>query len=348
MTSSSTFSDRLLIWFDLYGRKDLPWQQNPTPYQVWLSEIMLQQTQVSSVIPYYQRFTNTFPDIKALANASMDDVLALWTGLGYYARARNLHKTARIMIAEHQGDMPLTLEQLLALPGIGRSTAGAIMTLAHHQNFPILDGNVKRVLTRYFAISGWPGNKKIEDQLWLKATQLLPKTRIANYIQAQMDLGATLCTRSKPDCEHCPLNIDCQAWQQGNVTSYPTPKAKKLIPTRQTNWLIAQSIDNKILLQQRPTHGIWGGLWSFPEISNQDNIELCYNQFNIDVTSIINRPVIHHVFTHFKLDIQPHILRCTVTSNKIAENKNLVWYKISDALKLGLPSPVKSFIQTLQ
>ncbi|NOQ81741.1 MAG: A/G-specific adenine glycosylase, partial [Methylophaga sp.] len=189
------FSDQLLAWFDQYGRKDLPWQQQPSPYHVWLSEIMLQQTQVSTVIPYYQRFTQQYPDLNSLAKASIDDVLALWTGLGYYARARNLHKSANIIIEQHDGKMPKKIDELIALPGIGRSTAGAIMTLAHHQRFAILDGNVKRVLARYNRVSGWPGNKRVENQLWLIAEQLLPKNRIAHYIQAQMDLGATVCTR---------------------------------------------------------------------------------------------------------------------------------------------------------
>lgn len=347
-TTASTFSKNLLVWFDQYGRKDLPWQQKPTPYHVWLSEVMLQQTQVKTVIPYYKKFTAKFPNINSLANASLDDVLALWTGLGYYARGRNLHKTAGVIASSHGGEMPSTLQELIALPGIGRSTAGAIMALAHHQSFSILDGNVKRVLARYFAISGWPGNKKIEESLWEKADQLLPNNRIANYIQAQMDLGATICTRSKPNCSHCPLSTDCQAFQKNEVVKFPTPKAKKTIPTRQTRWLVAQSINNEILLQHRPTQGIWGGLWSFPEVTHQNEIKLACEKLYLEFSSIVDKPVIRHIFTHFKLDIHPYLIQCNTPSPQISENKNLAWYKISDALQLGLPSPVKSFIQSLE
>jgi A/G-specific adenine glycosylase len=343
------FSDRLLDWFDQHGRKDLPWQQQPSPYHVWLSEIMLQQTQVSTVIPYYKKFTERFTTISALAKAPVDDVLALWTGLGYYARARNLHKAAKIMVESHQGQMPTSLDELIALPGIGRSTAGAIMALAHHQHFPILDGNVKRVLTRYSAIAGWPGNKQIENKLWLIAEALLPEHRIANYIQAQMDLGATLCTRSKPKCSSCPLNADCQAYLNGNPTNYPTSKPKKHIPTRRSHWIIAQATTGEILLEQRPSVGIWGGLWSFPELDHATDIDyICSNHLNINANSVTLLDNIKHVFSHFKLEIYPHLIECELNNNHIAENKNLSWYKISDALLLGLPAPVKSLIESLQ
>lgn len=347
--TNNKFSTQLLAWFDQYGRKDLPWQQQSTPYRVWLSEIMLQQTQVSTVIPFYQTFIQHYNDISSLANASIDDVLSLWTGLGYYARARNLHKTATIIHREYDGKMPDTLEQLIALPGIGRSTAGAIMALAHHQCFPILDGNVKRVLARYKTISGWPGNKAVEQLLWQHAEQLLPKHRIAHYIQAQMDLGATVCTRKKPDCTMCPLHTDCMAFKQGNPQDYPSPKPKKAIPIRKTNWIVAQSRLGEVLLQQRPSSGIWGGLWSFPEIDIAENIQhICQHQLNLNTINISVKPHFRHVFSHFKLDITPHIIQCNNNDNHISENKNISWYKISDALQLGLPAPVKSFLQTLQ
>ena len=348
MTTSS-FSDQLLAWFDQSGRKDLPWQQQASPYHIWLSEIMLQQTQVSTVIDYYQRFIQHFNDIQTLANAPVDDVLALWTGLGYYARARNLHKAAIIIINEHNGEVPNNLDSLMALPGIGRSTAGAIMTLAYHQYFPILDGNVKRVLTRYDAINGWPGKKNIEQKLWQRAEQLLPKTRIANYIQAQMDLGATICTRSKPKCDICPLQSNCDAFQQDIPQNYPTPKPKKIIPTRKTNWLVAQLKTGEVLLEQRPNSGIWGGLWSFPETDITENIDyMCKNEFHLNIANITVQPYIRHVFSHFKLDIHPHIIQCTTDVNHIAENKIVTWYKINDALLLGLPAPVKLFLESLQ
>lgn len=342
------FSDQLLAWFDLHGRKDLPWQQAPTPYHVWLSEIMLQQTQVSTVIPYYQRFTQQYADLNSLASASIDDVLALWTGLGYYARARNLHKAANIIIQQHNGEMPKDIDELIALPGIGRSTAGAIMTLAHHQRFAILDGNVKRVLARYNRVSGWPGNKRVENQLWLIAEQLLPKNRIAHYIQAQMDLGATVCTRSKPKCENCPLQVDCQAFQHSLPQNYPESKPKKIIPTRETNWLVMQLDDGKILLEQRPNSGIWGGLWSFPEVESLENItELCQNNFQTNITDITAITSFKHVFTHFKLQVHPHLISVNQLNNNISENNTSTWYKISEALQLGLPAPVKSFLQSL-
>lgn len=347
--TSPLFSDRLLNWFDQHGRKDLPWQQQPSPYHVWLSEIMLQQTQVNTVIPYYQKFTERFMTISALAQASVDDVLGLWTGLGYYARARNLHKAATLIMESHQGQMPATLDELIALPGIGRSTAGAIMALAYHQHFPILDGNVKRVLTRYSAIEGWPGNKQVENKLWLIAEQLLPQNRIANYIQAQMDLGATLCTRGNPDCGLCPLNTDCQAYLNGNPTAYPTAKPKKRIPTRQSHWIVAQATTGELLLEQRPSLGIWGGLWSFPELDNAADIEYtCFTQLSVSATNITSLTNIKHVFSHFKLEIYPHLIECEINNNHIAENKKLSWYKISDALLLGLPAPVKSLIESLQ
>jgi len=344
----NSFSERLLTWFDKSGRKDLPWQQQATPYHVWLSEIMLQQTQVNTVIPYYLRFIQQFPDIEALANASVDDVLALWTGLGYYARARNLYKTAIIVRESYQGNMPATLDDLIALPGIGRSTAGAIMALGHHQRFSILDGNVKRVLTRYAAIEGWPGNKAVETKLWLYAEQLLPQHHFANYIQAQMDLGATVCTRSKPNCSSCPLNSDCQALEQGDPTQYPTPKAKKTIPTRQIHWIVAQSSNGEILLEKRDSHGIWGGLWSFPETKTADESnDYCKRNRIFSVKTTQSLDPIKHVFSHFKLNIHPHLMICTPNLNYIADNSNLKWVKIDEALQLGLPAPVKLLIQSL-
>lgn len=342
------FSEQLLSWFDLHGRKNLPWQQQPSAYHVWLSEIMLQQTQVSTVIPYYQRFIQRYPNLQSLACASLDDILSLWTGLGYYARARNLHKAANIILTEHGGIMPQKLDALIALPGIGRSTAGAIMALAHHQKFAILDGNVKRVLARYHKVSGWPGNKQVENQLWLIAENLLPSNRIAHYIQAQMDLGATVCTRSKPKCINCPLQESCQAFQHGIPQNYPEPKPKKTIPIRHANWLVLQQKNGKVLLQQRPPVGIWGGLWTFPEVDSLDNLaELCLTNHHVKITEVTTTPSFKHAFSHFKLHVQPHLITTTTPDTNISENNNVTWYKISDALRLGLPAPVKSFLQSL-
>ena len=343
-----TFSEQLLTWFEQYGRKNLPWQQQPNPYHVWLSEIMLQQTQVNTVIPYYLRFTKHYPTLSSLANAPLDDILALWTGLGYYARARNLHKTANIVVKDYHGELPSNLEQLITLPGIGRSTAGAIMALAYHQRYSILDGNVKRVLTRYKKISGWPGNKTIEKQLWDIAEQLLPKTHFANYIQAQMDLGTLICTRSKPKCELCPLQADCQAFQHGIPQNYPETKPKKIIPTRHSYWLVMQNNDGKILLQQRPPSGIWGGLWSFPEAESLENIAiLCAEKFHVNIKEIISQPSFKHVFSHFKLTIHPQLITVKAMPNKLGERNSISWYNINDALRLGLATPVKNFLQSL-
>ena len=343
------FHQRLLDWYDIHGRKDLPWQHDITPYHVWLSEIMLQQTQVSTVIPYYLRFIAQYVDITALANAELDNVLALWTGLGYYARARNLHKAANILVRQHRAEMPFSIDELVALPGVGRSTAGAIMALAHKLNHPILDGNVKRVLTRHAAISGWPGKKTVEQKLWKIAESLLPEERIAHYTQAQMDLGATICKRNKPLCLQCPLQDDCKALQLGTPELFPTSKPRKEIPTRQRRWLIAQSDNGDILLEHRPTNGIWGGLWSFPEFDSLADLA-AFSQEKLKVNSeeIQHQTSIRHVFTHFKLDITPYLVHSSYRYQKIDHNKIFGWYTMRDALQLGLPAPVKAFLTLLE
>ena len=346
---TALFHERLLEWYDIHGRKDLPWQHDITPYHVWLSEIMLQQTQVSTVIPYYLRFIAQYVDITALANAELDNVLALWTGLGYYARARNLHKAANILVRQHRAEMPFSIDELVALPGVGRSTAGAIMALAHKLNHPILDGNVKRVLTRHAAISGWPGKKTVEQKLWKIAESLLPEERIAHYTQAQMDLGATICKRNKPLCLQCPLQDDCKALQLGTPELFPTSKPRKEIPTRQSSWLIAQSDSGKILLEQRPINGIWGGLWSFPEFDSlTDLAAFSQEKLKVNPEEIQRQTSIRHVFTHFKLDIAPYLVHSSNRYQKIDHNKIFGWYTMRDALQLGLPAPVKAFLTLLE
>ena len=346
--NTQTFSQKILLWYDLHGRKDLPWQQQASPYHVWLSEIMLQQTQVTTVIPYYQRFLSRFSNVAELAAAPLDEVLTLWSGLGYYARARNLHKAATIMVAEHNSELPDALETLMQLPGIGRSTAGAIMALAYHQRYPILDGNVKRVLARYDVINQWPGLKSVENLLWQRAEQLLPEHRVANYIQAQMDLGATLCTRTKPQCFRCPLNRECQAYASGNPTQYPVAKPKKVTPLKQTYWLIARRNNGQIFMQQRQPHGIWGGLWSFPELENEKAV----TNWGQDILKIVSPttalPSIHHVFTHFKLDIFPILVTAEPVFQNVADKDTGMWVKIEDALNLALPAPVKTLLTTLK
>lgn len=256
--SDSTFSSRIIQWYNAHGRKHLPWQQDKTPYKVWISEIMLQQTQVATVIPYYEKFMARFPDAVSLANAEADEVLHYWTGLGYYARARNLHRAAQIIRDQLNGQFPTDFEQVLALPGIGRSTAGAVLSLSLGQHHAILDGNVKRVLARHGAIAGWPGEKAVETQLWQLTEQLTPRDEIEKYNQAMMDIGATICTRSKPSCEHCPVALDCRAQRQGRQTEYPGKKPKKTIPARNAFMVLLRHSDT-VLLNKRPPAGIWEG-----------------------------------------------------------------------------------------
>lgn len=368
----ATFSDKLLEWFDQYGRHDLPWQQEISPYRVWVSEIMLQQTQVKTVIPYYERFMQSFPTVKALARASQEEVLSHWAGLGYYARGRNLHKAAQLIMENHEGVFPSEFEDILALPGIGRSTAGAILSISLQQRFAILDGNVKRVLSRYFCIEGWPGEKAIENQLWLFADKLTPKQRFADYTQAIMDLGATLCTRSKPNCQDCPQQKQCQAYQQNRVTEFPYKKPKKDKPIKQA-WLLIQSKQNgDVLLQKRPQKGIWGGLWSLPEFTSLSQCEQFVQSQTTSEQTLIEWDVFRHTFSHYHLDIHPIYLKIEddcETATKVAENTAQYgsqlpelsiedkanhgsetmprdWYSL-EALKnnkVGLPAPISKLI----
>jgi A/G-specific adenine glycosylase len=345
--SQRSFSELLLTWHDQYGRHDLPWQVDPTPYRVWVSEIMLQQTQVSTVIPYYQRFMERFPSLSTLARAPLDDVLSLWTGLGYYARARNLHRAAQIIVAEQAGEFPRELDDVTALPGIGRSTAGAILSLSCSQRHPILDGNVKRVLTRFFAIHGWPGEKKIESRLWELADALTPDSRVAQYTQAIMDLGATLCTRSKPRCTACPVATQCQAKQQQLQTTLPSPRPRKRLPVKATRFMILQNTQNEIYLIQRPPTGIWGGLWSFPECAdNSDAAEWLQDYLGAAVTNLHAWPVRRHTFSHFHLDITPIHARIEVNDTHLEEQQG-AWYNLHRTNQLGLAAPVKNLIQEL-
>jgi A/G-specific adenine glycosylase len=301
------FADRLLAWWDQHGRKDLPWQHDRTAYRVWISEIMLQQTQVTTVIPYYQKFMDRFPDVATLAAASIDDVLHHWTGLGYYARARNLHKTAGIVCTEHDGEFPSGIDALEALPGIGRSTAGAIAALAQNQRAPILDGNVKRVLTRHHAVAGYPGERAVADQLWQHAEDHTPQDRFADYTQAIMDLGATLCRRGQPDCGHCPMNQSCVAHQTDRVSQFPGKKPKKDKPVRSARMFVLQH-GGAVLLEQRPSQGIWGGLWTPPERPADTELADLVKELGFLKESLLEEhvaPVFRHTFTHFHLDIEP-------------------------------------------
>jgi len=340
----AAFQQNILAWFDQHGRKDLPWQKDLSPYRVWLSETMLQQTQVATVIPYFNTFIEMFPDIASLANAPVDEVLHLWSGLGYYARARNLHKTAQLIAARDR--FPDTLEELLELPGIGLSTAGAILSIAFNKSQPILDGNVKRVLTRFRAVSGWPGNSAVNKELWAISGHLTPTVRVADYTQAMMDLGATLCTRSKPACKACPLNTGCLAWLAGNTASFPTPKPIRILPVKQVAFLMLSNADNEILLEKRPPTGIWGGLWSLPEF---DSIKAAHDWCliqNIHITGQQTLATHRHTFSHYHLDYTPLLVQTNNPSNFVMEANQTVWYKAEQVNKLGLAAPIKLLLQS--
>ncbi|MFT6122741.1 MAG: A/G-specific adenine glycosylase [Oleiphilaceae bacterium] len=343
------FANKLLSWFDQSGRKDLPWQQNKTPYRVWVSEIMLQQTQVSSVIEYYQRFMTRFPTLESLAIADEDRVLELWAGLGYYARARNLHKTAKIIHQDLHGKFPDTLDSIIELPGIGRSTAGAILSIAFKQPATILDGNVKRVLCRFKAITTWSGERKTENQLWALAEQLTPSTRTDDYTQAIMDLGATLCTRSKPDCKRCPMSQDCQALKLDLQTELPKSKPKKAIPLRHTRIILIETDDKHILLEKRPPTGIWGGLYSLPEfniaLSLKDITQHCSTQFSCSLSPPIETKVFQHTFSHFKLELQPIAFKSANRQIMINDSDRFLWIKLDQLDKLGMPAPIAKYLK---
>jgi A/G-specific adenine glycosylase len=331
------FSKQVLNWFDQHGRKDLPWQQAISPYRVWVSEIMLQQTQVNTVIPYFQRFIARFPDIKSVAEAAQDEVLHHWTGLGYYARARNLQRAAQIIETTHNGIFPSDIDTLMSLPGIGRSTAGAILSLAFKQPAPILDGNVKRVLCRYHAI---PAAE------WALAESLVSTQRPADYTQAMMDLGATVCTRTKPKCTTCPLSTDCMAHVQSQETLYPAAKTRKTIPVRSVQMLLLCNEQGEILLEKRPPAGIWGGLWSLPECDSQENIEqYCQQRYGCRVVSQETTSAFRHTFSHFHLDITPVKLAITNWNSMIMENARITWYHPNRSSQLGLAAPVKQLLE---
>jgi len=342
MSHHSTFSDHILTWFQHAGRHDLPWQHHADPYPVWVSEIMLQQTQVSTVIPYYQRFMAAFPDVVSLANASQDQVLPYWSGLGYYARIRNLHKAAQFIQHDLQGKFPDNLADWVALPGIGRSTAGAILALSMGQRQVILDGNVKRILCRYHAIDQVVSLKLTENKLWQLAEQHTPQQRVADYTQAMMDLGATLCRRHRPACIVCPLKQDCMAYRQGNPEAYPVTLKRKKLPTKSTYMLIIYNDKQQLLLQKRPQQGIWGGLWSFIE---SDQAE--WQASLPDTWSVVEVKMgkqMKHTFTHFHVNIQPVYIQIQTDGSELADT---AWYTREQALQLGLPKPVTHLLTGL-
>ncbi|MEE9493899.1 MAG: A/G-specific adenine glycosylase [Gammaproteobacteria bacterium] len=344
---SNWFSSHLLDWFDIHGRKHLPWQKSVNAYRVWISEIMLQQTQVATVIPYYERFMQRFPDVSTLASASADEVLHYWSGLGYYARGRNLHRAAIKIVDDHQGVFPIVLEDVLALPGIGKSTAGAILSIACQQRQPILDGNVKRVLTRFHAVEGWPGKASVQKSLWLLAEHYTPLTGVADYTQAIMDLGATLCTRSKPDCHACPLKDKCQAHAAGSPTNYPSKRPKRTLPVRKLHMLLLVNEQN-VFLQQRPPVGIWGGLWGFPEFETQQALEGYAARLRLIAADKNQWAEIRHTLSHFHMDITPHLWTIDNPTNSVMEAGNVLWYNWLQATEIGLAAPVKKLLQRMK
>ena len=340
------FSTRLLAWFDLHGRKDLPWQVSD-PYCVWVSEIMLQQTQVRTVIPYYERFMASFPDVASLAAADLDTVLDHWSGLGYYARARNLHKAAKVLCDEFGGEFPRDLDSACSLPGIGRSTAGAILSLAFGSRHAILDGNVKRVLARHRAIAGWPGESSVSKQLWEMAEENTPHVRVAEYTQAIMDLGATVCTRSKPRCESCPLYSDCAANAAASIDQFPGRKPRKDRPLRRTTMVLAVN-KGAVYLERRPPAGIWGGLWSLPELNGDTLGEWCRNTFDADNKASESWQTLRHSFSHYELDIEPVVVRIDAQSRKVADSSDATWHRLDAPPPGGIAAPVQKLLNTLK
>jgi A/G-specific adenine glycosylase len=342
----------LLAWFDRHGRHDLPWQRTAADgtrdaYRVWLSETMLQQTQVATVIPYFNRFVEALPTLRDLATAHEDTVLALWSGLGYYRRARFLHRTAQSCVERHGGELPRDFDALAALPGIGRSTAGAILAQAHGLRFAILDGNVKRVLARYHGIHGHPGQAAVEKQLWRHAEAHTPSQRVADYTQAIMDLGATVCTRSRPRCDACPLAAGCVARRDGLTAQLPSPRPRRAIPQRDTVMLVLRDAHGRVLLERRGPQGVWSGLWSLPEAGDTDDAwRVAQRHARIDDAQAL-APFVH-VFSHYRLKVEPLLFDGATAHPGIADNGDLRWCDADESAALGLPAPVRSLLQDLQ
>ncbi len=356
MNKVNSFSERIVAWYDVHGRKTLPWQINKTPYRVWISEIMLQQTQVATVIPYYEKFMDSFPSISDLAKASEDDVLHHWTGLGYYARARNLHKAAKAICDQHNGQFPESLDEVIALSGIGRSTAGAILSLSLGQHHSILDGNVKRVLARHGAIEGWPGQKAVEQKLWTLTDSLTPKADVRKFNQAMMDIGSAVCTRSKPRCDACPVAIDCKAQLAGRQSEFPGKKPKKTIPAKSA-WMLVIKKDGQVILNKRPPAGIWGGLWCFPQFETEaelhEHVSIKFTGKSITHTDSEWLAGFRHTFSHFHLDIQPIVIELESTQDltefesSVMEQNQSLWYNIHHPAKVGLAAATKRILSNL-
>jgi A/G-specific adenine glycosylase len=344
--NKSTFSTRLLAWHKRHGRHDLPWQRTRDAYRIWVAEIMLQQTQVAAVIPYYERFLERFPEIATLAGAPQDEVLRLWSGLGYYSRARNLQRAAQLVVERHGGIFPRALTEIQALPGIGRSTAAAIAAFAYGTRAAILDGNVKRVLARHFAVAGFPGAKRVEERLWQLAEEQLPPRAIGRYTQAMMDLGATLCTRARPACTDCPLASSCRALALARVRDFPAPRPAKTVPTRSTHMLLLVR-NGELLLEKRPPSGIWGGLWSLPELADGTEARRhCRTHYGCGIAAPQPLAPLAHGFTHFKLQIQPLLCRVEKLA-PAAREPGHIWLTLEEAHGAAIPVPVRKLIERL-
>ena len=337
------FSKWIITWFRQHGRRGLPWQCGNDPYPIWISEIMLQQTQVNTVIPYFHRFIQKFPTVQALAESETDEVLCVWSGLGYYSRGRNLHRAARIIHHKHGGVIPHDKEQLMALPGIGRSTAGAILALSFKQRHAILDGNVKRVLSRFYAVSGWPGKAKVTKRLWQLAETLTPEIAVDQYTQAIMDLGATICRLRQPKCEVCPVAKGCTARRKKAQHCYPTPRPKKILPLRKIIFLLLYKKTGEVLLEKRPATGVWGGLWCFPECRFDEDVST-YLSTTTGYYGIITKklPAIQHTLTHFRMEIVPVCLRAIGRQRQVADH---LWHLPEQVTALAVPVPVKRLLQ---
>ncbi len=364
------FARRLLTWFEQHGRKNLPWQSNPSAYRVWVSEVMLQQTQVATVIGYFERFVQRFPTVESLAEAPLDEVLHLWTGLGYYARARNLHAAAKMIAAKALGaeasavrapaelpgvEFPTTFDSLLTLPGIGRSTAGAILALALGQRYSILDGNVRRVLARVFGVAGDPSTAFVTQRLWEIAEACTPQTEVAAYTQAIMDLGATLCTRSQPSCHTCPMSDECVAMIEGRQAELPGPKAKRRRASREAVLLIAETGEDgssAVFLERRPARGVWGGLWSPPQFDDESAaLEWCRREFGATALAADQLPAFDHAFTHFDLRLKPMRVHCTpmgAAAVHEVDDVGRLWYQLQAPARVGLPQPIAKLFERLR
>jgi len=345
------FAHRVLEWFDSHGRKNLPWQHPIDAYRVWVSEIMLQQTQVTTVIPYFQRFMDRFPDVASLAAAELDDVLHLWTGLGYYARGRNLHRTARLIAADHGGRLPEDPAELAGLPGIGPSTAGAIAAIAFGRPAAILDGNVKRVLARFHAVDGYPGDSGPMKVLWQHAQAHTPAHRPGDYAQAMMDLGATVCTRSLPQCPVCPVAARCTARRRGATDRYPERKARADKPLRAARLFLVIDPQGRCLLEQRPPTGVWGGLWTPPQRNSDTTLADLCGELDIaaaDVTDSRSGTVFRHTFTHFHLNIEPVYVHLRRSPGHVADRPDICWYDVAERPNLGLSAPAAKLLKTIE